>query len=95
MKSSNLSIKNEEIKFLNKLEPEVIAKYPADQSETLIQTTSQIDQINPIIDPNDHEALIVAMMDATKQERNTCYFYLESAAWNLEDAIAFLNIGKD
>lgn len=37
-----------------------------------------------------HEVIVQAMVSRTGQEKDVCYFYLESVNWNLEQAIELL-----
>ena len=46
--------------------------------------------IKPIRAAPDHDTLVNMMINETKQDRDVCYFYLESADWNLENAIELL-----
>lgn len=37
-----------------------------------------------------HDATVVVMVEQTKQDKDVCYFYLECADWNMENAIELL-----
>lgn len=37
-----------------------------------------------------HDAAVAIMMEQTKQDKEVCFFYLECADWNLENAIELL-----
>ncbi|KAJ1396125.1 hypothetical protein B484DRAFT_458931 [Ochromonadaceae sp. CCMP2298] len=39
----------------------------------------------------DHDSIVQSMVQQTQQEKDVCYFYLESMDWNLENAIELLN----
>jgi len=39
----------------------------------------------------DHDTIVNLMVERTKQDKDVCYFYLESMDWNLENAIELLN----
>ena len=41
-------------------------------------------------EPNmgDYDSKIMEMMEETKQERDVCYFYLESTNWDIKEAIS-------
>jgi flagellar biosynthesis GTPase FlhF len=39
----------------------------------------------------DHNSIVQSMVERTQQEKDVCYFYLESMDWNLENAIELLN----
>jgi hypothetical protein len=38
----------------------------------------------------DHDTIVSSMAERTKQDKDVCYFYLESADWDLENAIELL-----
>jgi len=37
-----------------------------------------------------HDAAVAIMVEQTKQDKDVCFFYLECADWNLENAIELL-----
>jgi len=37
-----------------------------------------------------HDATVAIMVEQTKQDKDVCYFYLECADWNMENAIELL-----
>jgi hypothetical protein len=39
---------------------------------------------------SDHELIVMNMMEMTGQEKDVCYFYLESVNWNLSEAIELM-----
>ena len=67
-------------------------------------TTSNVDERNPFLDRDDrseltrpvmsleeeHEKIVANMASTTGQDKDVCYFYLESANWNLSEAIELM-----
>lgn len=59
-------------------------------TSTKVTTPAESKPITPITAEPDHDTLVSMMINETKQDRDVCYFYLESADWNLENAIELL-----
>lgn len=49
-----------------------------------------VEIIPPPPPAQNHDAAVAIMVEQTKQDKDVCFFYLECADWNLENAIELL-----
>lgn len=70
------------------LAAEAVESRSVTSAQTADPQPQKLRQSSPQVDP--HESIVMEMVSRTKQEKDVCYFYLESADWSLENAIDLL-----
>lgn len=76
------------------IQAENVAKASATTSNSVTNSLSAVKndsaQTNVLSVEEEHEKIVATMVSTTGQEKDVCYFYLESANWNLNEAIELM-----